>query len=280
MSGHPATPGRPAFSAPGHSASSTPARPAFSTLGCPGAPVEQVIGLARAYGCEGVELRCADGEILPPTATDAEAGMVGARFAEAGVEVVCLASYVRVGAPGQETALARHLELARLAGASFVRVFGGDPDDPGVAARAVTTLRAGAETAARSGVRILLETHDAFLTGRAVAAVLRQVASPYAGALWDVVNPWRAGEPLPVTAEALRPWLAHVQVKDVASTTDLAPVLPGTGAVPLGGFAAELTRLGYGGWTCLEWEAAWYPQAAPLAEALSAFRSLTLEQTR
>ncbi|MGW6494846.1 sugar phosphate isomerase/epimerase family protein [Nonomuraea angiospora] len=255
-------------------------RLAFSTLGCPGAPAEQVIELAREHGCEGIELRCAPGEILPPAAADAEARTVGARFAEAGIEIVCLASYVQVGMPGEEAALARHLELARLAGASFVRVFGGDPDDPGVAAQAVTTLRAGAGSAARSGVRILLETHDAFLTGRAVAGVLDQVGSPHVRALWDVVNPWRAGEPPAVTAEALRPWLAHVQVKDVASVTDLAPVLPGAGAVPLDAFAGELARLGYGGWTSLEWEAAWYPQAAPLYEALSAFRSLTLEHIR
>jgi len=40
----------------------------------------------------------------------------------------------------------------------------------------------------------LLETHDLFLTGAAVADVLSAVDSPRVGALWDLVNPWRAGE--------------------------------------------------------------------------------------
>jgi sugar phosphate isomerase/epimerase len=132
-------------------------------------------------------------------------------------------------------------------------------------------------------VRILLETHDAFQTGRAVADVLSRVRAAAVGALWDVVNPWRAGEPLAETAAALRPWLAHVQVKDVASVHDLAPVLPGAGAVPIEDFAAQLRRLRYSGWISLEWEAAWFPDAAPLTDALVALRTLeisTWESTR
>ncbi|GAA4062819.1 sugar phosphate isomerase/epimerase family protein [Nonomuraea soli] len=253
-------------------------RAAFSTLGCPGAPVEQVI----AYGFPGVELRCATGELLPPDASDRTARRVGSRLAEAGVQVVCLATYVQAGIPddGVEESLARHIELADQVGASFVRVFGGEPGDPGVAARAAARLAACVPAAQEAGVTVLLETHDAFLTGRAVAGVLDLVASPSVGALWDVVNPWRAGEPLADTADLLRPWLRHAQVKDVASTGELAPVVPGTGAVPLEAFMAELGRIGYDGWVSLEWEAAWYPQAPALDEALPAFRALMRERVR
>lgn len=260
-------------------------RLAFSTLGCPGAPVEHVAGLARRHGCGGVELRCAPGEILPPDAPDEAAVHAGRRLADAGVQVACLASYVQVGAcaAGTGVALRRHIELARAVGAPYLRVFGGDPGDPGdldTAARAAARLAEGAEVAGQAGVRILLETHDVFLTGRSVADVLRQAASPHLGALWDVVNPWRAGEPLAATADALDGLLAHVQLKDVASPQDLAPVLPASGAVPLDAFRRLLDGIGYTGWLSLEWEAAWYPQAAPLEQALAAFRTLMLENAR
>ncbi|WP_199547089.1 sugar phosphate isomerase/epimerase [Streptomyces sp. N35] len=252
-------------------------RLAFSTLGCPGAPVEQVIELARRHNCGGVELRCADGEILPPDVTQEHAATVGRQLADAGIDVICLASYVQVGARAGDTGevLLRHLELTRAVGAPYLRVFGGDPEDPDTADRAVERLAGATESAADTGVRILLETHDAFLTGRAVADVLHRAGNPpQLRALWDVVNPWRAGESLADTAAALTGLLTHVQLKDVASPQDLTPVLPSSGAVPLGEFRRLLDEIGYRGWFSLEWEAAWYPQAAPLDQALAAFRSL------
>ncbi|NGO74746.1 sugar phosphate isomerase/epimerase [Streptomyces sp. YC504] len=252
-------------------------RLAFSTLGCPGAPVGYVADLAGRHGCGGIELRCADGEILPPDATHEHAGTVGRQLADAGIDVICLASYVQVGAraPATGEVLQRHLELAGAAGAPYLRVFGGDPDDSGAADLAAERLAGAVEFAADTGVRILLETHDAFLTGRAVADVLHRAGNPpQLGALWDVVNPWRVGESLADTAAALTGLLTHVQLKDVASPQDLAPVLPASGAVPLEAFRRLLDEIGYSGWFSLEWEAAWYPQAAPLDQALSAFRAL------
>jgi sugar phosphate isomerase/epimerase len=140
-------------------------------------------------------------------------------------------------------------------------------------------LRDAHDAAAAAGVTVLLETHDALLDGRAVASVLEAAATPTAGALWDVVNPWRAGEQIDTTASLLLPWVRHVQVKDVASADDLRPVIPGTGRVPLGTFLDRLADDGYGGWVSLEWEAAWHPDSAPLDDALIAFTSLMQEST-
>ncbi|RLL66859.1 sugar phosphate isomerase/epimerase [Streptomyces sp. Z26] len=250
------------------------ARRAFSTLGCPEAGVGDVVRLALAGGFGGVELRCAPGQLVTPETGPAEAAALADRFAGAGLEVVCLASYVRVAdeGPGVGADLERHLRLAARLRAPYVRVFGGDADHPrGRRDRAVRRLAAAAPAAEAAGVGLALETHDAFLTGAAVADVLEAVGSPAVGAVWDAVNPWRAGERPADTAESLRPWLRHTQFKDVASPTDLRPVLPGRGVLPLGEVTAELRRLGYGGWVSLEWERAWYPDAAPLGDALTAF---------
>ncbi|MFF4190165.1 sugar phosphate isomerase/epimerase family protein [Nonomuraea sp. NPDC001831] len=249
---------------------------AFSTLGMPGAPAAEVVATAARYGCAAVELRCAEGELVAPDTPDAELRSIARTFAAAGIGIVAVCSYTRVARPdGDPVAeVLRHVEIAEALGSPYVRVFGGveGQDDPAAAA-----TRRLADVAGRlpdNGVDVLLETHDVFLTGQAVAGVLAGVGSPRVGALWDVVNPWRAGESAAATADALAPYLRHVQIKDAASPADLAPVLPGKGAVGVPDVLAELDRIGYAGFLALEWERAWYPDAAPVGEALAAFRTV------
>ncbi|MCK1798082.1 sugar phosphate isomerase/epimerase [Streptomyces sp. XM4193] len=250
-------------------------RRAFSTLGCPGADIEEVIRLAATGGrCEGVELRCAPGQLVEPGTSAEEARVLARRLAVAGVEVVCLASYVQVAstAPGVVDDLRNHLRLAARLGAARLRVFGGGAEQPkGGRERAVRNLASAAPVAEAAGVTIVLETHDEFLSGQAVADILAAVGSRAVGAVWDAVNPWRAGEPVGRTAQLLAPWLRHVQLKDVASATELSPVLPGHGVLPLHEVLRELAGIGYRGWISLEWERAWFPHAAPLPQALAAF---------
>lgn len=253
-------------------------RRAFSTLGCPEAGLDEVVRLADSGGrCTGVELRCAPGQLVSPDTGAEEAEAVAARLSDAGLTVVCLASYVQVASADYEVVedLRRHLRLAARLGAVYLRVFGGGAGQQRDRhERAARALSAAVPAAEEAGVDIALETHDTFLTGTAVADVLTAVGSPVVGAVWDAVNPWRGGEALAHTADALGPWLRHVQLKDVASTTDLRPVLPGRGVLPLGGVLNELRGLGYRGWISLEWERAWHPDAAPVQEALGAFHQV------
>lgn len=250
---------------------------AFSTLGCPDADTAQVIGLARDHDISSLELRCAQGQLIAPDSAPEDVARLAATLDGAGLRVVCLASYVRLtGGADQQRLLSDVLDRATALGAPAVRVFGGEtgepPDDE--LRRAVRTLADAAPYAEDLGVSILLETHDAFLTGDRVARVLEAVDSPAIGAVWDVVNPWRAGEPVDETARRLAPWVRHAQLKDVATPADLRPVLPGQGTVPLGNMLRALRRIGYAGPLSLEWERAWYPDVPPLDEALTAFRAL------
>lgn len=236
----------------------------------------EVLAHAAVGGCAGVELRCRAGELITPDQSDESARAVGDALRAGGLDPICVASYVQIGSPdaGVPEELERHLQIAAAVGASAVRVFGGDPDDPDVHARAVDRLRGAAAASMETGVAILLETHDAFLDGRSVARVLDAASVPSAGAIWDVLNPWRAGEEPSTTARHLEPWLRHVQIKDAASATDLSPLLAGSGAVPLAEILDLLRASGYREWVSLEWEAAWFPDALPLDAALTAFRRL------
>ncbi|CAL9521120.1 hypothetical protein SUDANB6_03850 [Streptomyces sp. enrichment culture] len=252
---------------------------AFSTLGVPGLPLPEVLRLATAHGYHGIELRAHPEEPVHPGLTPAERDDVATAFKAAGVEILGLAGYARVAAPGDDGPVLAEirtlLDLARDLGAPYVRVFpgGGDGQSPQEAdATAARRLGTAAEHAADRGVRILLETHDSHRTGAAAMRVLGLVGHRRVGALWDVMHTWLGGEQPSETFAALSPHLGYVQVKDIASADDTAPLPLGTGVLPLAECVEVLSRHGWDGWLCWEYEKRWYEGAAPLPGLLDAGR--------
>ncbi|WP_317443479.1 sugar phosphate isomerase/epimerase family protein [Streptomyces collinus] len=252
---------------------------AFSTLGVPGLSVPDVLALATAHGYHGVELRAHPEEPVHPGLTAAERAETAALFKAAGVEMLGLAGYTRVAAPGDDAPvldeLRRLLQLAHDLGAPFLRVFpGADPDLPAEESDAVAARRLGtaAEDAAALGVRILLETHDSHRTGADLIRVLGPVGHRQVGALWDVMHTWLGGEQPQDSYAALAPHLGYVQVKDIASADDTSPLPLGAGVLPLTECVDVLCRHGWDGWLCWEYEKRWYQSAAPLQDLLDAGR--------
>ncbi|MFD3939533.1 sugar phosphate isomerase/epimerase family protein [Streptomyces sp. NPDC058611] len=245
---------------------------AFSTLGVPGTPLDRSAGLAATHGFDGLELRAHAEEPLHPDSSPAERAAGLRTLTREGVRVLGVAGYVRVAAAGaDERVLADLRGLVRLASdleAPYVRVFAGGAELPPAAAdaNAVRRLLATAPYAERHGVRVLLETHDSHRTGAAVARVLDRVAQPGVGALWDVLHTWLGGETPAESRRALGAHVGYVQVKDVASARELAPVGLGSGVLPLAEVVASLAA---DGWVCWEYEKRWYPEAAELAGQLA-----------
>ncbi|GHE55559.1 hypothetical protein GCM10018785_26180 [Streptomyces longispororuber] len=244
---------------------------AFSTLGVPGLPVADVLGLATTYGYHGVELRAHREEPVHVGLGLAERADVADAFKAAGVAVTGVAGYARVAAPGEDAAVVEEVrglvELARDLGAPFVRVFPGgeEPDADEVAARRLGVI---AEHAADAGVRVLMETHDSHRTGADAARVLGAVGHLHAGALWDLLHTWLGGEDVADTVAALGPYLGYVQVKDVAGVDDTTPLGLGDGVLPLAECVDVLSRQGWDGWLCWEYEKRWYEDAVPLPDLL------------
>ncbi|MEV5429761.1 sugar phosphate isomerase/epimerase family protein [Streptomyces sp. NPDC052701] len=252
---------------------------AFSTLGVPGLPLTDVLGLATAHGYHGVELRAHPEEPVHPGLGPGERAGVAAEFKAAGVEILGLAGYTRVAAPGDDgpvlTELRALLDLARDLGAPYVRVLpGGDPSQSPEEADATAARRLGtaAEYATDAGVRILLETHDSHRTAADAIRVLGLVGHRQVGALWDVMHTWLGGEQPSESFAALSPYLGYVQVKDIASAEDSTPLPLGTGVLPLAESVEVLSRHGWDGWLCWEYEKRWYESAAPLPGLLDAGR--------
>lgn len=245
---------------------------AVSTLGLPGTPLGHSAALAATHGFDGLELRAHPEEPLHPGSPAAERAAGLRTLTAAGVAVLGVAGYAEVAAAGaDEPVLAELRALVRLATdleAPYVRVFPGGGNLPGATAdaNAVRRLRAAAPFAERHGVRILLETHDSHRTGAAAARVLDRVAHRGAGALWDVLHTWLAGESPERSRRALAAHLGYIQVKDVASAHALTPLGLGAGVLPLAEAVAAAPR---DGWLCWEYEKRWYPEAAELPGQLA-----------
>ncbi|MEV5311566.1 MULTISPECIES: sugar phosphate isomerase/epimerase family protein [unclassified Streptomyces] len=253
---------------------------AFSTLGVPGLPLPDVLRLATAHGYHGVELRAHREEPVHPGIGPGERADVAAEFKASGVRLLGLAGYARVAAPGDDEPVLAEirglLDLARDLGAPYVRVFPGADllGQPPQEADAAAARRLGvaAEWAADSGVRILLETHDSHRTGADAIRILGPVGHRHVGALWDVMHTWLGGEQPSETYAALAPHLGYVQVKDIASADDTTPLPLGAGVLPLAECVEVLSRHGWDGWLCWEYEKRWYESAAPLPELLDGGR--------
>lgn len=244
----------------------TPANPlAFSTLGCPGWSWEQILRAAQDYGYDAIELRGLEDEMdLPRAAPFTPARRADARrqVEEAGLSVCCVSSSGTVAKNNVDHVRA-HAELARDLGCPLVRVFGGslDADRPHeeTIREAAETLRTFGDAAQDEGVSIVLETHDAFSTGRQVAELLTLAAHPAVYALWDLHHPVRQGEVGQTTHHYLAPLTRHVHVKDSRAG---AYTLMGQGDVPLVTLLDLLLDGGYDGPLSVEWEKRWHPEIA------------------
>jgi sugar phosphate isomerase/epimerase len=247
---------------------------AASTLGCPEWSLEEVIRNLSSYGYQGVEIRGIAGETQISKLADfspTKIEQTRRRFEEAGLEVACLSISSRFSssepAKRQENVdlALSHIPIARALGLSLIRIFGGNIPEGANRKECVASVRESlkilAEPAEKGGVTFVLETHDSFILSEDILEVIEPVAGPGIGVLWDVLHPFRLGEPIEQTAQSLGPYVRHIHIKDAKLHKEKHTLtLLGEGDVPLQEAVNLLKGMGYEGWLSFEWEKRWHPE--------------------
>ena len=254
---------------------------AFSTLGSPDWTVEEAVKAAVDYGFQGIELRGIKGGLdirkLPDFSTD-RIGLTQELFENAGIDVVSVdssASFSWREAEKISNSMKEAMDYILLAsklGAPLVRVFGGYISEGVTFADAARQLADSliqlGDFAQEKDIAVALETHDSFLTGKAISEVMNLTQHQAVGVVWDVSNCFRAGEPIEETAEYLAPYLKHVHIKDsVWDGKEAKLTFIGEGDVPIYKALKILANQGYNGYLSYEWEKVWQPDLPEPEEA-------------
>lgn len=243
-------------------------RVAYTTYSAPAWSLERHVAVAAEMGCHGLELRNLDGQPLDPAMPEERRTAIVDAVAEAGLEICVVGSGARFAFPSAherrqavEQAVA-FVELADAWDVPIVRVFGGSydpgPSDDEVNGWVAEALREVATAADVYGIRIALETHDAFATGQRVRRVLDLADHTGIGVVWDFAHPVRNGETVDRTWNLLHRDVIHAHFKDMKLTgggrDGWESVAPGDGDLPLAAMVNHLVQANYDGYLSTEWE--------------------------
>lgn len=232
----------------------------FMTFACPQLSFDEVISLAVRHAYQGIEFRCDAGHQhgVELAATPEQRAEYRRKLVEAGVEACCLATslqFVNKVAVDQSPAL---IDLAADLGCPGLRVFCGplpaglDIDNavPIVAEH----LRCVVERALYSGVKLWLETHDSVSKGVYAGRIVRLVDHPALAINWDNMHPYRNGEALATTWQAIAPFIQHTHFHDAVADPGAPVITPfGQGQLPVQAMFDLLHQVGYQGYYSGEW---------------------------
>ncbi len=235
----------------------------FMTWACPDWPLEQVLKAAAEYGYEGVELRVEADQAhgVDLHLSEGERARVRRMFADAGLEVACIATSRRFALrEASEVAESveltrRYVDLAADLGCQCVRVFGGSTP-AGVHFEQAQRIVADAlgelgPYAAERGVWVCLETHDDYSRADVCRQTVDMAGAPGVGIVWDMMHPCRWGmtieEAFEHVAQHVRHCHVHDGVPEEPGSTKWRLAKMGEGQIPHDRAVALLGRIGFSG---------------------------------
>lgn len=226
---------------------------------------EDAVRFAKENGLSGLELRSV--EDLPIDTVPAETLRVWRHRLDAENLAVCgLAGSFYKCSPEPDVIEAELQKLKRLCDAADILgcntlrgfAFFAPPKGPLSAEALAPYFKRPIEILQRRGKTLLLEADPSVNTSNhaALAALLRAIGSPHVRAIFDPGNCLYdpLGEtPFPEGYDAIRPWFAHVHIKDaVRGAQDTQCVKVGDGQVNYPTLLRRLAADGYDGWLSME----------------------------
>ena len=250
----------------------------FSTLGCTERGLCEVLGLAKKYSIDALELRGLGGEMdnrkITALAPENRVETLEC-FEEYGVKPLVLGTSCSFHDEAKLDDFLeegyRSIDIAQSFGFGAIRVFGNKikGDEAECLARIARGIATLCEYAADKGVDVLLETHGDVNTRERLGAVA-QICGKYEnfGFIWDICHTRLTyGENWREFCDEFASLIRHVHLKDV---TKEGLTLPGEGDLPIRDMVNYLIDQGYGGYFSLEWEKKWHPELPALEDALDA----------
>lgn len=248
----------------------------YSTLGCPNWNLDTIIQKAVEYGYDGIEIRGLLQELdvttLPEFTTQAKDTLK--KFNNAGIEVCCFSSSIFMSTCNQkkETTyleeLKRYADLCEVFETPYIRIFGGEIGDLSwdeAIDKAAVTIEKMIDAIKDYKVKIVIETHDDWMSCNHFKALMEKVNSDKVGILWDVNHPFMFIGEYPVeTWQKVGKWIYHTHWKDSKIAIDTVmgfePCLMGEGDLPHQQIYEVLKKGGYNRYLSLEWEKRWHPE--------------------
>jgi sugar phosphate isomerase/epimerase len=253
---------------------------AFTTTSCPTWDFETIIGRAKDYGYDGVEIR---GFLNEPLLTAANVFLtdpqkVRGLFQSGNIEIACLSSSIAMTQNRKRDAqlaedLKIYIDTAQALGCPLVKVF--DTEVKPGQNRATAGVALGdwllpmADYACQHNVCLLVENALSFRSSKELWSIMDRLSHPGLGVCWDVFNAALIGESPYVSVPTLNSRIAYTQVKDAKLGAIGANYCKlGEGDIPVQKFMKRLMGIGYAGYVTMEWEKAWLPGLAEPEEVL------------
>jgi len=259
---------------------------AFSTLGCPDWDLETIIGAARKYGYEGIELRALAGSLDllgREEFTASQLASTSTYIRNHGIEICCVDTSCTFHSPdasersNQVGIALAHAELAAKLGAPLIRVFP-DKIQPGAQRNETRDWIAECLHAVAKrlpdGVDVALETHGDFARAEDAAEIVKLANDLRVKIIWDIANSAAAGDTIEHAGRVVQPYLAHIHLRDakpVTASEHWLPVLAGNGRVSFSKALAAIRELDYDEYVSFEWEKYWHPEIEAPEVALPDF---------
>lgn len=248
---------------------------AFSTLGCPNWELEQIVQTAKSLGYQGVELRAVGGTLdllARPEFQISQLSNTRRWFSDQEIQICCIDTSCTFHSPrkservNQVDLAVKHAEIAAQLGAPLIRVFPDKVQEGTTWAETRDNISWCLHEVAKQiplEVQVCLETHGDFARGEITADIIKRADHPNVSTIWDIANSMAAGDSMEAAALAVRPFLAHVHLRDakpVENSEHWLPVLAGRGLVHFPTALKTLRDVNYDGYISFEWEKYWHPE--------------------
>lgn len=244
---------------------------AISTLACNGWSLDESLDVCVKNNIEAIEIRMDLHDWSKSTLSDNDFKEINHTIKEQGILVSNLGTSIVISDYNTEALqeLERCSQIATIFKCKGLRIMLGnfyvlrsEPRKHLNRSGIVNWLKEASKIAQQYDTEIWIETHNEFATGKELNKLLKEVDCENIKIVWDIMHPLEADEALSDSFNFIKPYLAHVHIKDGKpwpnpDMENYQYTRIGEGIVDIKKAISMLRQIGYSGYYSLEWEGVW-----------------------